>query len=146
MLEHVKRSVGNPPSTPCFSDQEPPLDAAADLVPTKRRRRDPRPGVVSKPETKPISDSFLAGETGIRVDKGKNVWPDDETIDIVKLQSRTGNELKDKRIKDLETNIGHLSAIVLDLKQMLQDKFNGEFIDESSTSTAAEPAPELRKS
>ncbi|KAL8255172.1 hypothetical protein R6Q59_033393 [Mikania micrantha] len=165
LLEHVKRSVGNPPPAPSFDDQEPPLDAAADLVPRKRRIRDPRTGVVvSEPETEPISstagssshtkdidyDSFLAGETGIRVDKGNNVLSDDEPIDIVKIQSRvseleqdslshtlliqelkTDNELKDKKIKDLETNMGHLSAIILDLKQ--------------NSSTAAEPAPELSK-
>ncbi|KAL8240113.1 hypothetical protein R6Q59_013468 [Mikania micrantha] len=163
----------------------------------RKRRRDPRPGVVIREsETEPVSvtqiqtttaeptepsphikesivgssshtedldyDSFLDGEKEIRDDKGKNVLPEDEPIDIVKLQSRvfeleqdslshtlliqelkTENELKDKKIKDLETNMGHLSAIVLDLKQKLQDKFKGEFTDESSPSTAAEPVPEI---
>ncbi|KAL8228514.1 hypothetical protein R6Q57_016098 [Mikania cordata] len=185
LFEHVKRN--------------PPLDTTADLVPRKRRRRDPRPRfVVAEPETELIAetqiqttiveptesspnireaaagssshiedidyDSFLAGEIVIRVDKGNNVLPQDEPIDIVKLQSRvfeleqdslsqtlliqelkTDNELKDKKIKDLETNMGHLSAIVLDLKQKLQDKFKGEFIDESSPTNTAEPVPEMSK-
>ncbi|KAL8225957.1 hypothetical protein R6Q57_018514 [Mikania cordata] len=46
LLEHVKRSVGNPPPTSSFIDQEPPFDNVADLIPRKRRRRDPRPGIV----------------------------------------------------------------------------------------------------
>ncbi|KAL8229752.1 hypothetical protein R6Q57_014652 [Mikania cordata] len=90
-------------------------------------------------------DSFLAGEQVIRANKGKTVFPEDEPIDTVKLQSRvfeleqdslyltlqiqelkTDNEHKEKMIKDLETNIGHLLAIVLDLKQKLQDKFKGD--------------------
>ncbi|KAL8211279.1 hypothetical protein R6Q57_005716 [Mikania cordata] len=90
-------------------------------------------------------DSFLAAERGVRVDKGKNVLPNDEPIDIVKLQSITNNVLKDKKTKDPETNMGHLSAIVLDLKQNLQDKFKGEFIDESSPSNASESLTRSRE-
>ncbi|KAL8202070.1 hypothetical protein R6Q57_011217 [Mikania cordata] len=198
LLEHVKRSVGNPPPALSFANQEPPMDVGADLVPRKRRR-DPLPGViVSELENEPISvtqmqtitvepteplpkfkestagssshtkdidyDSFLAVETGTRADKGKHGLPDDEPIDVVKLQSRvfeleqdslshtlliqelkTNNETKYKKIKDIETNMGHLSAIVFDLKQKLQDKLKGEFIDESSSSTVAEPAPEISR-
>ncbi|KAD5507811.1 hypothetical protein E3N88_15514 [Mikania micrantha] len=192
----LKRSVVNPPSAPSFTDQEPPLDVATDLIPRKRRR-DPRPGVViHEPETEHVSvtpihtttteptepspqvrksiarssshtedldyDSFLAGEQMIRANRGKNVLPEDEPIDIVKLKSRvfeleqdylsntlliqelkTYNELKDKKIKDLETNMGHLSAIVLNLKQKLQNKFKREFVDESSPSTTSKPTPEI---
>ncbi|KAL8213971.1 hypothetical protein R6Q57_003420 [Mikania cordata] len=177
LLKHVKRSVGNPPPASSFVDQEPPLDVTADLVPRKRRRRDPRPGptepfpqikestAVSSSHTEDIDyDSFLAGETGTRADKGKNALPDDEPIHVVKFQSRvfeleqdslshtlliqelkTDNEIIDKKFMDLETNMGHLSAIVLDLKQKLQEKFKGEFIDESSSSTVAEPAPEMSR-
>ncbi|KAL8208945.1 hypothetical protein R6Q57_008357 [Mikania cordata] len=55
-LEHVKRSVGNPPFAPSFTDQEPPLDAVADLVPRKRRRRDPQRGIVIRElETEHVS-------------------------------------------------------------------------------------------
>ncbi|KAL8205512.1 hypothetical protein R6Q57_009063 [Mikania cordata] len=114
---------GNPPPASSFTDQEPPLDTAADLVPRKKRRRDLRPGiVVSEPETEIISvtlmptitveptepvplfkestagssshtedvdyDYFLVGKTGTRADKGKNVLPDDEPIDVVNLHSR----------------------------------------------------------
>ncbi|KAL8201922.1 hypothetical protein R6Q57_011069 [Mikania cordata] len=103
LLEHVKRSVGNPPLAFSFTDQEPPLDAAADLVPRLRRKRDPRPGIV------------------------------------------VNNEAKDRKIKDLETNMGHLSAIVLDMKEKLQEKFKEEFLDESSSSTAVEPEPEMSR-
>ncbi|KAL8229727.1 hypothetical protein R6Q57_014627 [Mikania cordata] len=107
-------SLGNPPSAPSFTEQEPLLDVAADLVPRKRRRRDPRP----------------AREQVIRSDRRKNVLPENEPIDIVKLQSRvfeiekdslshtlliqelkTYNELKEKKIIDLETNMGHFLAI-----------------------------------
>ncbi|KAL8260142.1 hypothetical protein R6Q59_028095 [Mikania micrantha] len=201
LLEHVKRSVGNPPPTYSFTDQEPPLDTTADLIPRKRRRRrrDPRPGIVMRElETEITSvtqvptitigptqsvplvtestagpsshsedvdyDSFLIREMRTRADKGKNVLPDDEPIDVVKLQSRvfeleqdslshtllirelkTENEAKDKKIKDLETNMGHQSAIVLDMKQKLQDKFKGEFLDESCSSTAVESEPEMSR-
>ncbi|KAL8200248.1 hypothetical protein R6Q57_011587 [Mikania cordata] len=52
LLEHVKRSVGNPPLTSYFTDKEPSFDTSSNLIPRKRRRRDPRPGiVVRKPET-----------------------------------------------------------------------------------------------
>ncbi|KAL8209463.1 hypothetical protein R6Q57_006195 [Mikania cordata] len=127
LLEHFKRSVGNPPPTSSFTDQEPPLDTAVNLILRKRRRRrrrrrrDPRPGiVVSEPETNIISltqvppitveprehvphftestagpssshiedvdyDSLFIGETETKADKGKNVLPDDEPIDVVKL-------------------------------------------------------------
>ncbi|KAL8249573.1 hypothetical protein R6Q59_006441 [Mikania micrantha] len=107
---------------------------------------------------------FWLKKLGNRSEKEKNVLPDDEPIDVVKLQSRVfeleqdslshtlliqelknDNELKDKKIKDLETNMGHLSAIVLDLKQRLQDKFKGEFIDETSPSDIVESVPELSK-
>ncbi|KAL8217889.1 hypothetical protein R6Q57_021262 [Mikania cordata] len=171
LLEHVIRSVGNPPSAPSFADQEPPLDVAADLIqtitiePTESSPKVKESTAGSSSHTKDIDyDSFPAGETGIRVDKGKNVLPKDEPIYIVKLQSRVfelqqdslshtlliqelniDNELKDKKIKDLETNKGNLSAIVLDLKKKLQDKFKGEFVDESSPSTTAEPAPKMSK-
>ncbi|KAL8228644.1 hypothetical protein R6Q59_000551 [Mikania micrantha] len=199
LLEHVKMSVGNPPSAPSFTNQELPLDVDADLVPRKRRRRDPRPGVVVRePETEHVLvtqiqtttteptepspqvkesvagssshtedldyDSFLAVEQVIRADKGTNVLPEDEPIDMVKLQSRVfefkqdslshtlliqemniDNELKDKKIKDLETIMGHLSAIVLDLKKKLRDKFKGEFANESSPSTTAKPHLKLVK-
>ncbi|KAL8209091.1 hypothetical protein R6Q57_008503 [Mikania cordata] len=109
-------------------------------------------------------DSFLVGETGTRADKGKNALPEDEPIDVVKLQSRvfeleqdslsqilliqelkTENEAKDRKIKDLETNMGHLSAIVLDMKQKLQEIFKGEFLDESSSSIADEHEPEMSR-
>ncbi|KAL8199668.1 hypothetical protein R6Q57_013236 [Mikania cordata] len=109
-------------------------------------------------------DSFLVKETRTRADKGKYVLPDDEPIDVVKLQSRLleleqdslshtllirdlkiENEAKDRKIKDLKTNMGHLSAIVLDMKQKLQEKFKGEFHDESSSSTIAEPDPEMSR-
>ncbi|KAL8205533.1 hypothetical protein R6Q57_009084 [Mikania cordata] len=124
LLEHVKRSVGNPPPTSSFTDQESPLDTAADLIPRKRRRRDPRPGiVVREPETEITPeiqlpsimvedvdyDSFLIGETGAIADKGMNVLPDEEPIDV------------------------------------LQDKFKGEFLDESGSSTAVEPEPEMSR-
>ncbi|KAL8242278.1 hypothetical protein R6Q59_012580 [Mikania micrantha] len=199
LLEHVKRSVGNPPLTSSFTDQEPPFDIVADLIPRKRRRRDQRPGiVVREPETEitpeiqvptitieptepvprftestvgPSShtedvnyDSFLIRETGARADKGKNELRDDEPINVVKLQSRVSeleqdslshtlqiqelkieNEAKDRKIKDLQTNMGHLSAIVLDMKQKLQDKFKGGFLYESSSSTAVEPKPEMSR-
>ncbi|KAL8224063.1 hypothetical protein R6Q57_019538 [Mikania cordata] len=55
------------------------------------------------------------------------------------------NEAKDRKIKELETNMGYLSAIVLDMKQNLQKKFKGEFLDESSSSTAVEPEPEMSR-
>ncbi|KAL8223132.1 hypothetical protein R6Q57_020531 [Mikania cordata] len=118
------------------------------LLTRRRRRRDPRPGVViCEPETEHVSvtqiqtttteltepspqvresvagssshiedldyDSFLAIEQVIRTDRGKNVLPKDEPIDIVKLQSI----------------------------QKLQDKFKGEFADESSPLTTSEPTP-----
>ncbi|KAL8214038.1 hypothetical protein R6Q57_003487 [Mikania cordata] len=172
LLEHVKINVGYPPFASSLANQDPPLDATADLVPRKRRRRDTRPRVVvAESETELIAetqihttiveptesspnirevvagssshtedidyDSFLAGETGIRVDKINNVLPEDEVIDIVKLQSRVfeleqdsvshtlliqelknDNELQDKKIKDLEKNMGHLSVIILDLKKI----------------------------
>ncbi|KAL8215992.1 hypothetical protein R6Q57_022829 [Mikania cordata] len=132
LLEHVKRSVGNPSSAPSFIEPEQPLDVAADLEP-RNRRRYPRPWI-----------------------------HEDEPIDIVKLQSKVfeleqhspshklliqelkiDNELKDKKIKDLETNMGHLSVIVLELKKKLPDKFKGEFVDESSPLTTSERAPEI---
>ncbi|KAL8225956.1 hypothetical protein R6Q57_018513 [Mikania cordata] len=72
-------------------------------------------------------DSFLIGEIRARADKGKNVLPDDEPIDVVRLQSivfeleqdslsntlliqelKLENEAKDKKIKELETNMGHI--------------------------------------
>ncbi|KAL8211267.1 hypothetical protein R6Q57_005704 [Mikania cordata] len=78
---------------------------------------------------------LLSKETRILDDKGKNVLPEEEPIDTVKLQSRifeleqdslshtlliqelkSDNELKDKKIEDHEKNMRHLSAIVLDLK------------------------------
>ncbi|KAL8208914.1 hypothetical protein R6Q57_008326 [Mikania cordata] len=83
-------------------------------------------------------DSFFIEETRARADKGKNVLPNDEHIDV------TENEAKDK-IKDLETNMGHLSAIVLDMKLKLQDKFKGEFLDESGSSAAVESKPEMSR-
>ncbi|KAL8256442.1 hypothetical protein R6Q59_031509 [Mikania micrantha] len=179
LLEHVKRSVRNPPSASSFTEQELSLDVAADLIPRKRRRRDPRPGVIIRePETEhasvtqiqttttestkpsPQIKELAAGKQVTRADRGKNVLPEGEPIDIVKLQSRVfeleqdslyhtfliqelkaDNELNDKKIKDLETNRGHLSAIVPDLKQKLQDKFKGEFANESSPSTTSEPTP-----
>ncbi|KAL8201885.1 hypothetical protein R6Q57_011032 [Mikania cordata] len=175
LLEQVKRSVGNPLSAPSFVDQEPPQDDVAYLVPRKRRRRDPRPGViVSELDTEPILetqiqtitaeptkslpkfkesaagssshtkdidyDSFLVRETRVF-----ELEQDSLSHTLLIQELKTNNELKDKKIKDLETNTGHLSAIVLDLKQKLQDKFKGEFIDESSPSNTVEPAPEMSK-
>ncbi|KAL8205552.1 hypothetical protein R6Q57_009103 [Mikania cordata] len=60
LLEHVMRSVGNPPSVLSFADQEPPPDDATDLVPRKIRRRDPRPGVVvAEPKTELITETQI---------------------------------------------------------------------------------------
>ncbi|KAL8199575.1 hypothetical protein R6Q57_013143 [Mikania cordata] len=73
LLENVKTSIGNPPSAPSFTEQEPPLDVAADLVPQKKKKK---------------RCTTRSGEQVIRSDKEKNVFPKDELIDIVKLQSR----------------------------------------------------------
>ncbi|KAL8223153.1 hypothetical protein R6Q57_020552 [Mikania cordata] len=66
-LEHVKRSVGYPSSTPYFTNKEPPQDANVDLVPRKIRR-DPRLGVVIREsETEHVSvtqiQTITAGPT-----------------------------------------------------------------------------------
>ncbi|KAL8205618.1 hypothetical protein R6Q57_009169 [Mikania cordata] len=54
MMKSVK-PYRNPPSTPFFTNQESHVDVDTDLVPRKRRRRDPRPGVViHELETEPV--------------------------------------------------------------------------------------------
>ncbi|KAL8226775.1 hypothetical protein R6Q57_016607 [Mikania cordata] len=159
------------------------VDAVADLAPRKRRRRDPRPGAVvsnsqipqvqtdtsitaeptqfEKEQTGPSIkildyDTYLTREQGtsMRPGTGKIVLPEDEPIDIPRMQRRvselkqetlshsiqieelrTDNAQKDDKIKSLEIDVGHLTAIVLDLKQKLQEKFQGEFIDEPSPNT-----------
>ncbi|KAL8208999.1 hypothetical protein R6Q57_008411 [Mikania cordata] len=159
------------------------VDAVADLALRKRRRRDPRPGAVvsnsqipqvqtdtsitaeptqfEKEQTGPSIkildyDTYLTREQGtsMRPGTGKIVLPEDEPIDIPRMQRRvselkqetlshsiqieelrTDNAQKDDKIKSLEIDVGHLTAIVLDLKQKLQEKFQGEFIDEPSPNT-----------
>ncbi|KAL8225955.1 hypothetical protein R6Q57_018512 [Mikania cordata] len=111
-------------------------------------------------------DSYLTGDQGtsMRSGRGKTVLPKNEPIDIPKLQRRVSeieqqflshsiqieelgidNAQKDIKIKSLETDVGHLTTIVLDLKQKLQDKFQAEFTNESSPNaiSASTSAPEL---
>ncbi|KAL8204542.1 hypothetical protein R6Q57_010165 [Mikania cordata] len=121
LIASVQKNVGNPPFAPSFTEQESPLDVDADLVPRKRRRRDPRPVVVNSVfelEQESLSHTFLIQEL------------------------RTDNEANDKKIKSLETDMGHLSAVVYDLKQKLKDTFKGEFFDYPSPSSTSEPTPE----
>ncbi|KAL8223152.1 hypothetical protein R6Q57_020551 [Mikania cordata] len=89
LLEHVKRSVGYPSSTPSFTNKEPPLDANIQTITTGPT--EPPPHIKesidgSSSHTKGLDyESFIAGEKEIRADKGKKVFPKDEPIDIVKL-------------------------------------------------------------
>ncbi|MFS7997582.1 hypothetical protein Hanom_Chr12g01143431 [Helianthus anomalus] len=46
--------------------------------------------------------------------------------------------VKNQNINELETNLGALSAIYMDIKQKLQGKFPEEFADPSKESTAEE--------
>ncbi|KAL8215984.1 hypothetical protein R6Q57_022821 [Mikania cordata] len=187
LLEHVKRSVGNSPPKSSFIDQETPLDTTPDLIPRKRRRRGPWPGIVMREldteitsitqvptiivePTEPVPratestagpsfhteavdyDSFLAGEIGTRAYEGKNLQnklfeleQDSLSHTLLTQELKTDDEVKYRKIKDLETNMGHLSAISLYMKQKLQEKFKGEFLDESCSSTAIEPESEMSR-
>ncbi|MFS7962122.1 hypothetical protein Hanom_Chr08g00722951 [Helianthus anomalus] len=53
--------------------------------------------------------------------------------------------VKNQKINELETNLGALSAIVMDMKQKLEGKFPKEFADPPKESTAEEREQERKE-
>ncbi|KAL8228412.1 hypothetical protein R6Q57_015996 [Mikania cordata] len=142
LLMSVQRRVKILPSTSSLDKQDEVMDVGADLAPRKRRRRDPRPGaIVSNSQIPQVqTDTSITAEP-TQIEK-EQTGPSIEILDYdtyltgeqgTKL--RTNNAQKDVKIKSLEIDVGHLTAIVIDLKHKLQEKFQGEFTDESSPNT-----------
>ncbi|KAF5788718.1 hypothetical protein HanXRQr2_Chr09g0362351 [Helianthus annuus] len=53
--------------------------------------------------------------------------------------------VKNQKIQELETDLGSLTAIVMDMKQKLEGKFPKEFADPPKESTAEERAKEQKE-